>query len=214
MSHTRLVLDQPDEGAVMTVRQLVSALRRCTRSFAADRHGVSVVEFALLLPLMLTMFFGSIEVTDAISADRQVTLVASTVADIASQYSSVAASDVSNIMAAATSVLAPFSTANVQVTLTSVLIDNSGNATVDWSSTLNGTPRSGTVTSAIPAALRPANVSTCTSPGPSCVSVLWGEATYAYKPVIGWVITGTLNMSNQIFMRPRLSNCVHYTGAC
>jgi hypothetical protein len=44
--------------------------------------------------------------------------------------------------------------------------------------------------------------------------VIWGEASYAYKPVIGYVLTGTLNMSSQIFMRPRLSNCVHYTGTC
>jgi hypothetical protein len=34
-------------------------------------------------------------------------------------------------------------------------------------------------------------------------SVLWGEATYSYRPVIGWVITGTVPMYDQIFMRPR-----------
>jgi Flp pilus assembly protein TadG len=187
----------------MTVSQLVSMLRRRGRGFAADQRGISSVEFALLLPLMLTMFFGSVEVTDAISADRQITLVASTVADITSQYSSVAASDVSNIMAAATSVLAPFPVSSAKVTLSSVLIDANGNATVDWSTTLNGSQRSGTVTNAIPAALRIANT-----------SVIWGEASYAYKPVIGYVLTGTLNMSSQIFMRPRLSNCVHYTGTC
>jgi Flp pilus assembly protein TadG len=185
----------------MTIRQLVSALRRRAQGFAADRHGVSVVEFALLLPLMLTMFFGSIEVTDAISADRQVTLVASTVAEITSQYSQVASTDVSNILSAASSVLAPFSVNNVVVTLTSVVIDANGNATVDWSSSLNGTPRTGVVTNSIPTALRVAST-----------SVIWGEATYAYKPVIGWVVTGTLNMYNDIFMRPRLSQCVQYNG--
>ena len=48
---------------------------RASRRFVGDRSGSSVVEFALLLPLMMTMYFGSIQVTDAISADRQVTLV-------------------------------------------------------------------------------------------------------------------------------------------
>jgi Flp pilus assembly protein TadG len=194
----------PIEDAVMTTRKLVSMLRRRGRAFGADLHGVSVVEFALLLPLMLTMFFGSIEVTDAISADRQVTLVASTVAEIASQSPAappLASGDVSNILAAASSVLAPFSIANAKVTLSSVVIDANGNATIDWSSSLNGTPRSGVVTNSIPAALRIAST-----------SVLWGEATYAYKPVIGWVVTGTLNMYNEIFMRPRNSSCVQYTG--
>jgi len=185
----------------MTVRKLASILGRRARAGAADQRGSSVVEFALLLPLMLTMYFGSIEVTDAISADRQITLVAGTVADITAQYQSVTVNDVNNILAAASAVLTPFSVANVQVTLSSVLIDANGNATVDWSASLHGTQRTGNVTNSIPTALRVANT-----------SVVWGEATYAYKPVIGWVVTGTLNLSNQIFMRPRLSSCVKYPG--
>jgi Flp pilus assembly protein TadG len=191
----------PTEGAVMKIHQLTSVLRRRVRAFAADQEGVSIVEFSLLMPLMLTMFFGSVEVTDAISADRQITLVASTVADVASQYSSVTSSDVSNILGAASAVLAPFPIASAKVTLSSVVIDANGNATVDWSATLNGTQRTGTVTNLIPSALLVANT-----------SVLWGEASYAYKPAIGYVVTGTLNLSNQIFMRPRLSSCVQYNG--
>jgi Flp pilus assembly protein TadG len=105
------------------------------------------------LPLLLIMYFGSIQITDAISADRQVTMVASTVAEITSQYATVSSTDVSNILAAASAVLTPFPVANAKVTLSSVLIDANGNATIDWSATLNGTQRSGTVTSSIPAAL-------------------------------------------------------------
>ncbi len=114
-----------------------------SRRFAEDRSGSSVVEFALLLPLMMTMYFGSIQVTDAISADRQVTLVASTVAEITSQYSQVATSDVTNILTAAASVMAPFSftSANATVTLSSITVDNNGNATIAWSRCLNGTAR-------------------------------------------------------------------------
>jgi Flp pilus assembly protein TadG len=186
---------------MMIARRLVSWSRqRCSR-LASDQRGVSAIEFSLLMPLMLTMYFGSLEVTDAISADRQVTLVASTVADITSEYSSVASTDISNIMAAASAVLAPFPTSNAQVTLSSVTFDGSGNATVAWSFTLNGTARSGNVTALIPLALRIPNT-----------SVIWGECTYLYKPVIGYVVTGTLTMYNEIFMRPRLSTSVTYTG--
>jgi hypothetical protein len=32
--------------------------------------------------------------------------------------------------------------------------------------------------------------------------------SYSYKPAIGYVITGTLNLSDQIWMRPRLSDTV------
>lgn len=180
----------------MIARRFMSWLRqRCCR-LASDQRGISAIEFSLLMPLMLTMYFGSLEVSDAISADRQVTLVASTVADITSEYSSVAASDIANIMAAATAVLSPFPTANAQVTLSSVTFTN-GVATVAWSVTVNGTARSGNVTSLIPSAL---NI--------SGTSVIWGECTYNYKPVIGYVVTGTLTLYNQIFMRPRLSTSV------
>jgi hypothetical protein len=126
-----------------------------------------------------------------------VTLVASTVAEITSQYATVSSTDVSNVLAAASAVLTPFPVANAKVTLSSVLIDANGNATVDWSATLNGTQRSGTVTSSIPAVLLVPNT-----------SVIWGEATYSYKPAIGWVITGTIAMYDKIFLRPRLSNNV------
>jgi len=189
----------------MPARKPIALLRQRCRAFAANRQGTSAIEFALLLPLMLTMYFGSIEVTDAISANRQDTLVASTVADITSQYANpLASSDVTNILAAASTVIAPFPASSVKVTLSSVVIDANLNATVDWSAaTSNGSPRTAgsSVTNLIPSALRVAGT-----------SVIWGEATYAYKPVIGWVVTGTLNMYNQIFMRPRQTACVQYNG--
>ncbi len=185
----------------MKVRQLALALSRRCRSFAADLRAVSSIEFALLLPLMMTMYFGSIEITDAISADRRVTLVSNTVAEIASQYATVASTDVSNILSAASAVLAPFPVSNVSVTLSSVWIDANGKATVDWSAQLNGTVRSGVVTSTIPTSLLIPNT-----------SVLWGEATYNYQPTLGYAITGSIAMYNQIFIRPRLSTCVYYTG--
>jgi Flp pilus assembly protein TadG len=175
-----------------------------SRRFVGDRSGSSVVEFALLLPLMMTMYFGSIQVTDAISADRQVTLAASTVAEITSQYSQVATSDVTNILTAAASVMAPFSftSANATVTLSSIIVDSNGNATIAWSRCLNGTARSGTVTNLIPAGLLVANT-----------SVIWGEATYSYRPTVGWGLVGTVPMYDQIFLRPRQSTSVTLNGS-
>jgi hypothetical protein len=133
-----------------------------------------------------------------------VTLAASTVAEITSQYSQVATSDVTNILTAAASVMAPFSftSANATVTLSSIIVDSNGNATIAWSRCLNGTARSGTVTNLIPAGLLVANT-----------SVIWGEATYSYRPTVGWGLVGTVPMYDQIFLRPRQSTSVTLNGS-
>ena len=39
-------------------------------------------------------------------------------------------------------------------------------------------------------------------------SLVWGEVSYNYKPAIGYVLTGTLNLKDQIYMRPRLSDTI------
>ena len=174
------------------------------RGFAADQDGVSAVEFAILLPLMLTLYLGGVEISQAVSADRKTTLVAHTVGDLTAQSSNVtSAGDILNFFDAASKVAYPFPAANFKVTLSSVCIDSTGTrATIGWSQTQNGTVRSGTVTSSIPSALMIANT-----------SLIWGEATYAYKPTIGWTITGTLNLKDQFFLRPRLSCSVTLDSA-
>ena len=179
------------------------ALLKELRGFAADQRGVSAIEFAILLPLMLTLYLGGVEVSQAVSADRKTTLVAHTVGDLTAQASNVASSDVTNIFNAATAVAYPLASSNLSVTLSSVCIDSTGTkATIGWSQTLNGTARSGTVTSLVPSALMVANS-----------SLIWGEAHYAYKPTIGWTITGTLNLGDQFFLRPRLSCSVTLNSA-
>jgi hypothetical protein len=85
----------------------------------------------------------------------------------------------------------------LKVTVSSVRIDATGKATIDWSDTLNGTARSKGSTVTLPAALNVANS-----------YLIWSEVQYSYKPVIGYVVSGTLTLKDQIYMRPRLSDSV------
>jgi Flp pilus assembly protein TadG len=187
----------------MTLKGIRSFTATKLRRFGCDERGVSALEFAMLLPLMLTLYLGGVEISQAVSADRKTTLVSHTVADLVAQASNVATADVTNVLSAASAVAYPFPTSNLKVTVSSVCIDATGKiATVAWSQTLNGTARSGTVTTAIPTALMTAST-----------SLIWGEASYAFKPTIGWTITGTLNLNDKIFLRPRLSNSVTFNSA-
>jgi Flp pilus assembly protein TadG len=180
-----------------SVTSLVSSIERRLRGLIGDERGVSAVEFAMLLPLMLTLYLGAVEVSQGIGADRKVTVTARTICDLVSQVASVNNSDMTNALNAASSVMAPFPVANLKVTVSSVKIDANGKATVDWSDALNGAARAKGSTVTLPAALNVANS-----------SLIWSEVQYTYKPVVGYVVSGTLTLKDQIYMRPRLSDTV------
>jgi Flp pilus assembly protein TadG len=172
------------------------AVRRLGR-LARDERGVSAVEFAMLLPLMLTLYLGTVEISQGIGADRKVTLTARTVGDLVAQVSTVSNADMTNSLNAASAVMAPFPASKLKVVVSSVSIDGNGKATVDWSDTLNGTARAKGSVVTLPTALVVPNS-----------SLIWSEVQFAYTPVIGYVISGTLTLKDQIYMRPRLSDKV------
>ena len=176
---------------------IVDSIKRKLGRLAADERGVSAVEFAMLLPLMLTLYLGSVEVSQGIGADRKLTLTARTICDLVSQVSSIGNTDMTNALNASSAIMAPFPTSNLKVTVSSVKIDAAGKATVDWSDSLNGTARTKGSTVTLPAALNVAST-----------SLIWSEVQYTYKPVIGYVMTGTLSLTDQIYMRPRVSDTV------
>src|SRR5437667_11375140 len=107
--------------------------RRSLRRFLADKRGVSAVEFAMVLPLMLTLYLGGVEVSSAVAIDRKMTLVARTIGDLTAQATSVSDSDMNNIKAAATAVIAPFDDTKLGITISSVIIDAQKVAKIKWS---------------------------------------------------------------------------------
>ena len=165
--------------------------------FIGDRRGVSAVEFAMLLPLMLTLYLGGVEISQGVSIDRKVTLTTRTIADLASQGSSINNAGMTNMLNATASVMSPYPTGPLKVTVSSVTIDANGVAKVAWSDTLNGTKRAVGSTVTLPTALNVPNT-----------SLIWSEVSYNYTPTIGYVVTGSLNLNDQIWMRPRLSDSV------
>jgi len=178
----------------------LTRLSRKVASLRRDQNGVSAVEFAMLLPLMVTLYLGAVEVSQAVSIHRKVTLTARTVADLASQVTSINNADMTNMLTAASAVIAPFASGELKVTVSAVSIDANGIARVTWSDTLNGTARAVNSTVALPSALNVPNS-----------QLIWSEVHYNYLPTVGYVVTGALNLFDQIYMRPRLSESVNRT---
>jgi Flp pilus assembly protein TadG len=176
---------------------LAHGLGRRLGRFAGERRGLATVEFAMLLPMMMTLFLGTVEVTTGVATQRKVTLTARALADLSSQFTTIADSDMSNILNASSDIIAPYATAKLQSVVSELSINGQGVATVVWSDTLNGTARTVGSVVAIPAALAVADT-----------YLILGEASYSYTPTYGYVVTGTLTLSDHIYMRPRQSNTI------
>ena len=48
------------------------ARRRCVAELLRDRRGIAATEFAVIVPLMLVMFFGTVEFSSGVAVDRKV----------------------------------------------------------------------------------------------------------------------------------------------
>src|SRR5947209_18157325 len=141
----------------MTTTLSRARLRHGFARFASDRRGVSAVEFAMLLPLMVTLYLGSVEISQGVGIDRKVTLTSRTVADLASQVSSMSSSDMSNVLNASSSVVAPYDSTPLKVTVSQITIDANGNHTVTLSCTQGGTAHAVGSAVSLPAALKVAS---------------------------------------------------------
>jgi len=189
----------------MALKTTLARLRSSVARFRADRRGISAVEFAILLPVMVSLYIGTVEISQAVGINRKVTLTANTVANLVTQYASISAgTQMPDILQASASVLTPYQLSNATVVVSCIYIDAQGNAKVDWSQTLNGTAR--TSGSTIPI---PSTDSSGSGVGHGLdianTTLVLGEVTYAYTPQLGYIITGTLTLSSSMYMRPRIS---------
>jgi Flp pilus assembly protein TadG len=189
----------------MTSVGTIAHLRGYLRRFADDRKAISAVEFGLILPFMVFTYVGSAELGDGMAIYFKATEAARTVTDLASQYVTIDPTTMQNILGASAQVVQPYSSTNMVVTLSEVSSTNSsGQGTITWSCSLNGTARTTGATVTLPTNLQT----------PSGVSIIWGEVTYPYKPGMGYAVTGTISMYQSIYFYPRLSNSVTLTSTC
>lgn len=187
-----------------TVR-LVWLLKR----FASEMSGVSAVEFALILPLMLIIYAGCGELTMALVIDRKVSRAASTISDLVAQQSSVSATLMTNIFDATTAILEPYDSSIAKVVVAVVDITSSGQK-VSWSKARNDT--AATANSAPPTAL--VVPSTIAAVGDE---VVVGRVTYTFNSPFASVmqsVTGgtAYNLSHIFYLKPRQGSTISFTN--
>jgi Flp pilus assembly protein TadG len=192
------------DGAIMMATALA---RRCKLHFTAlwhDCRGIVATEFAIVVPIMLIAFFGTVEFCSAVAVDRKIGIMARTLSDLTSQNASVTDAQLTNIFNASTQIMTPYTTTPLQSTISELYVDpNTLVARVQWSQGVNTRATGSTV--AIPTALKIAGT-----------YLIYSEVKYQYVPTVGYVMAKAgIALSDFSYTRPRQSVCVMYnTSVC
>lgn len=119
-------------GADLVLR-LLSTLRR-------EARGVVLIEFALVLPVMLTMYLGAYVVSEMVMCNRKVTVAATTLTDLVSHNmgpsgiaSSPGTSDATSYLSGGALVMSPFPLSGATETITLLRVCSTTRAYVVWS---------------------------------------------------------------------------------
>jgi Flp pilus assembly protein TadG len=183
-------------------------------SLLRDQSGIAATEFAVIVPIMLVMFFGTVEFSSGVAVNRKITLVARTLSDLTSQSSAPADdSYLKNIFTASIAILAPYSPTPTQATLSEIYVDSNKVATIQWS-------KAATIASgATQAALAPSSHAvgdTVTLPPQLLVKqtyLILSEVSYLYTPTIGYVMGKSgVTLTDASYTRPRQVACVIYNN--
>jgi Flp pilus assembly protein TadG len=114
---------------------MIATIRSRISRLLADRRGVAAVEFAFIAPVLLSLYFVTMEVSQGIEANKKVGRIGSMVADLVTQQDQINRSQLEAIMKIGGAILQPYNRSNPTITVTAIRIsnDNTPTVTVAWS---------------------------------------------------------------------------------
>ena len=178
-----------------------------------DRRGVAAIEFAMIVPIMLVLFFGTVELSSAIAIKGKLTLVARAASDLTSQsLDSVKTTDMQNVFAASGAILLPYSPTPLTATVSEIFIDTNRIAKIQWSQSATVAMVDGSPQAALQLSSHKSG-DTVTVPEGLLIPntwLIWSEVSYTYRPIVHYVLKTDLTMKDEAYTRPRQSLCVDY----
>ena len=161
--------------------------------FGRDQRGLAGVEFAFIAPVMVLLYYGMVELTLGMMAERRASHAASVVADLVSQASSTTSTEMGDIFNVGVAILRPFPSAPLKMRITSVKMVST-TPTVVWSRGYGQGGRSAGATMTLPTSLLS-----------SGESIIVAEVTYTYDSPIHQVLPSAKVFSDTFYLRPRKS---------
>lgn len=162
------------------------------RLFPRDTRGIAAVEFALVLPLMLMIYLGLVELSRGMRAAQKLDLVAHTLADLTAQQltggantgqAGLTEANISEVFAAASTIMSPLPTNTLKMTISEVAITATSPSTWEARTTWTVTRNAATA--------RPCQVLTASNAAPvsyTSMPTSYTQPTAGVNPTVGPVI--------------------------
>jgi Flp pilus assembly protein TadG len=172
------------------------------RRLIDSRDGSVAVEFALIFPVTLTLFFGSFEVTNLLSANLKMTAAAEAAAELAAGTTSLTPAEIDNFGAAARLIMTPLAPSGLKLAFASIVYSGPGSTpAVAWHHEQNG---------AAPITSRGLDAAALAKLGSG--SVILVQATYDYSSPVSFVLSRTYTLTDKAYGRPRSVDEVSCSG--
>jgi Flp pilus assembly protein TadG len=179
-----------------------------------DRSGIAAAEFALIVPIMLVMFFGTVEFSSGIAVGRKVTLVARTLSDLTSQAGPpIDDNYLQNIFTASIAIMPPYPATPTKAQISEIYVDSNNIAKIQWSKA--ATIGSGATTATLAASTHAAGDIVTVPPDLLIAQtyLIFSETSYLYTPTVGYVMgMSGVTLRDSTYTRPRQVTCVIYNN--
>ncbi len=168
------------------------------KSMRQDDRGIAALEFAMIVPILVVMLLGTVELGQALTIDRRIIQAASSSADLVAQAEQIDDTGLETIMSLMDTIMDPYDTSPLQIDIISVVADADGNTTVGWSYSKGGgepyAPGSNYSMSG--------DLANLISP---LTSVIIAEVKYNFVPSVSYFFPNGFNLSETFYLRPRKS---------
>jgi Flp pilus assembly protein TadG len=189
-------------GKLKGSRRPAKLCRRVAR-VGAGKRGAVLVEAAIVFPILILIFVGMVEFSQAFTARRRVQAVAATAADLVAQNATVTTADLNDIVSAGSQLMTPFSATGLTLRITSVGQDEQNNIVSLWSCSWSSISASPSCTAGGDYTTLPAGLIVS-----STDSIIVGQTSYAYTPLFGQFLQDGVTFSGASYFRPRVSQNV------
>ena len=153
-----------------------------------DRRGSAAVEFALIVPVVMLLYFGMAEGTQVLLANRRVSSIATAVGDLTAQRTQLSKAQIDDIFNISAAALKPFPVTGLGIRVVSIQNDANGASTVMW------TEQRGSF---------PAGTSLATVEKTPNLAIIRAETIYTYNSPFGRIFPDAFTFEHKMDLKPR-----------